>query len=328
MLLRVGHLAVEIKPIHQLEHLLEHLPLGTVQLAGVLPAAQHQHQVVVLAEIVRTAEHFHQGRDVLAVVGATDRQHRRLGGIAQKRLQQRFDGGFVAVRIAVRFGRMELMGIHAGGNHPGLGHPKAAVASVLMLQFLTRAGDHQVGVGEGEFLGVDAPRHGGLLIDLAEIQTGSQQATTLLPPQGMAGEHQGKAETTAQEGADEARIGVVGMDPIGKARLGQQGFGQGVGQFLQVGPEQFLAQIAARTEGKPTDGQIGFHPLQGLGVVAGNTAIVDQPGDHLHPLHLRTGGQATGQLQDIDGLAAGVGITAELQVMAAKQAMEVEVEKV
>ncbi len=40
VLLGIGHRSVEIKAIHQLKQLLEHLPLGALQLAGVLATAQ------------------------------------------------------------------------------------------------------------------------------------------------------------------------------------------------------------------------------------------------------------------------------------------------
>ena len=50
MLLGVRHGSVKIVSIHQIKHLLEHIPLLFVQLARILPTTQHQHQVVAVAQ--------------------------------------------------------------------------------------------------------------------------------------------------------------------------------------------------------------------------------------------------------------------------------------
>jgi len=64
---------------------LEHLPLLLLQLAGVVAAAQQQHEVVLPAQALRAAKHLHQRRNVLAVIGPADGEDRRFGRIAQKR---------------------------------------------------------------------------------------------------------------------------------------------------------------------------------------------------------------------------------------------------
>ena len=50
VLLGVGHPAIQIEAIHQLEHLLKQLPLLLLQGGGILTAAEHQHQVVALPQ--------------------------------------------------------------------------------------------------------------------------------------------------------------------------------------------------------------------------------------------------------------------------------------
>ena len=50
MLLRVRDGAVEVIAIDKIEHLLEHLPLLLLQLSGIVPTPQHQHEVVAVAQ--------------------------------------------------------------------------------------------------------------------------------------------------------------------------------------------------------------------------------------------------------------------------------------
>ena len=101
---------------------------------------------------------------------------------------------------------------------------------------------------------------------------------------------------------------------------------QGIGEFIEMGPEQLLPQVARRTAGKAADPGIRGDRLQRSGVVGGEAPVTDQPGGHLHLSHLRTGGQGPHQLQDVGGLTAGVGIAAQLQVTGSKQTVQVQVQ--
>ena len=83
--LGIGHLAVEVIAIHQVKHLLEHLPLLLLQLAGILTTSQHQHQVVAFTQHGRATKGLHKGRDVLAADRPGNRQQWRQLRIAQKR---------------------------------------------------------------------------------------------------------------------------------------------------------------------------------------------------------------------------------------------------
>ena len=116
------------------------------------------------------------------------------------------------------------------------------------------------------------------------------------------------------------------MNPVRKTRLGLQMLHQAVGQPVQVGPEQLLAQVTTRAEGEAADQQIRQHGLQGPGVIHGEAAVVEEAADHLHPFHFRADRQTPGQLEHVGGLAAGIGITAEFQVLATEQAMELEMQ--
>ena len=218
---------------------------------------------------------------------------------------------------------MELAAVHAGGNHLGEVRPEAAVSAVLAVTLLGRAGHHQMGMGQGQLLGIDALGHGVLLLDLPDLQACGHQPPALFPAQGMAREHQGDAQPAAQEGAHIAGVGVVGMDPVGQPGLGQQPFAERVSQLLEMGPEQLLAQVAGRTEGNALDRGAGGDRLARAGVVGGDPAVTDQTGDHLHPIHLRTGSQGPGQFEHVGGLAAGVRIAAQFEVTGSQQPVQV-----
>ena len=48
MLLGIGNTAVEVVAINKIKHLLKHIALLFLHLAGILPTAKHQHQIVAL----------------------------------------------------------------------------------------------------------------------------------------------------------------------------------------------------------------------------------------------------------------------------------------
>ena len=88
MLLGIGDAPIEIEAIHQLENLLKLIALLLLHGAGILAAAEHQHQVVALLQQSRAAIGLHQGRHVFAAHGPADAEQRRLRRLPQKRIQQ------------------------------------------------------------------------------------------------------------------------------------------------------------------------------------------------------------------------------------------------
>ena len=268
------------------------------------------------------AEGLHQGRNVLAGIGTAEGEQGRQGGL----LQQRRQHGRHRRLPAAAPGRIEHPGIHPRRNHPGPFRPEVGVVGVLALQLLAGAGDHQTAVGQGQLLGRNPPLQGIERIELGRIEAGIDQAATLLAAQRMGGEHQRQAEALLQPRSHIARIGIVGMDPIGQARGRQQAGDQLLHQPIKMGPELLLGQIAGGTEAVATDAQTGLHKLQGPGVIGVNPGILDQPGEHLDPIQFRTGGEGAGQLEHIGSLATGIGIATQFQIVAAKQPMQMEME--
>ena len=223
---------------------------------------------------------------------------------------------------------MEPLGVHARGDHRSLLRLKAVVAGVLLLGLLLRARDHQGRLGQGPLLGIDATANGIGLLDLLMGQPALEQAPLFLAAEGMAGEDQGDTKPLGDQRPHIAGIGVVGMDPIRPLRLGRNVRRDGIGHLIEIGPEQFLAQIAPRTAGQAHDVGPAGQRLMGLGVIGGDPLVLNQPGNDVDALHLRASRQSLGQLKHVGGLSTGIRITSKLQVMAAKQAMQMEMQQV
>ena len=104
----------------------------------------------------------------------------------------------------------------------------------------------------------------------------------------------------------------MGMDPIRQTLLLGEVAGETAHQIIQMGPEQFLAQIAARTKRQTPDQGPRADHFGGLGVIRCNSLVVDLTRDHLHPIHRLMGRQNPRQFEHIGGLPTRIRITPEL----------------
>ena len=118
-----------------------------------MAATKNHNQVVVLTKPLRSGKHLKQSWDVLAVVGATNRQQGRSLGVAQERSYQGMVGNFRCGSHGMKQGR-----IHTGGNHRGSIWPELVIAGVLVIEFVLGTGNHQLGLGQGPLLGFNSAR--------------------------------------------------------------------------------------------------------------------------------------------------------------------------
>jgi len=141
-------------------HLGQHLPplAPTGEAGGRIP--HHQHQIVMALQDAGSAESLQQGGNVLAAVGTADRQERRTVGLLKLGLKMGLQSGARALLLHSGPGGIEAACVHPRWNHPGPLWPEASVMGILLLQFLKGTGDHKRSLGEGEFLGLDAPLEG------------------------------------------------------------------------------------------------------------------------------------------------------------------------
>jgi len=223
---------------------------------------------------------------------------------------------------------MEGCGVDPRGDHLRQVGMEVAIAGVLHRRLLAGAGHHQAGGRQGVLFGGDAPVHGVVLVELVRVLPQVQQPPSLFPTQGMTGEHKRNAQTPLQLCPHPAGIGVVGVDPVRAALLAGDVQHQPVDELLQVGPEQLLAQVPAWAEGQPQQAGAGMQRLALHRVVRADPAVLDAAGDHLQPIHLGLLGQGPRQLEHVGGLATGVGITPQLQIVATDQAMQMQMEQI
>lgn len=136
---------------------------------------------------------------------------------------------------------MEASCIHTGRNHLGTLRLEASIAGILFVALLLRAGDHEIGMGQRQFLGVNAPADRIRLFDLLVITTGREQSAQFLATEGMPREHEGNPEPTTHQCTHVASIGVMGVDPVRAILRNLKVTNQLVSQLVEVGPELFLA---------------------------------------------------------------------------------------
>ena len=143
----------------------------------------------------------------------------------------------------------------------------------------------------------------------------------------MTGEDKRNAQALADQGTDQTSIGVMGMNPVDPLAGLTQVVHQLISELLEMGPEQFLAQIAPWTKRKTEDACTGGNGLLPLAVVNRQLAIVDLTGDHIDLIDFRPQGKTACQLQDVEGLTSGVGITAKLKIARAEQTVQMQMQQ-
>ena len=204
---------------------------------------------------------------------------------------------------------MEAAGIHPGWHHHRPAGNKTVVAAVLLFRLLLRAGDHQGSLGEGALLRINAAADGIGVLDLVVGHATGQQAALLLAAERMPREQQGNPQPLRHQGPHIPGIGVMGVNPIRATLLGGDVRNHRIGQLIEMGPQQLLAQVAPRPARQANNAGAAAQLLSGFGVVGGHPLVVNQPGDDFHAIHLRPSGQAADQLKDVGGLPTGICIT-------------------
>ena len=109
---------------------------------------------------------------------------------------------------------METAGIHARRNHLGTIRLEPAVTGILLIRFLAGAGDHQIGMGQGELLGINAPADRKRLLDLIVVSATGEQAAQLFAAQRMACKNKGNSQAPTNQCSHIASVGVVGVNPV------------------------------------------------------------------------------------------------------------------
>ena len=217
--------------------------------------------------------------------------------------------------------------INTGRNDFRLVSAELPITAVLMIGFLTGAGDHEFGLGQGLFLGLNPAADGIGLIDLFSIATSGHQSSQLLPTQGVAGEDQGKTQSLTDQSTHKTGIGIVGMNPVDRLTCLRKVLHQLVGQIFQMGPKQLLAEITLGSKWKSKNARARGNGLNRLAVSHIHSTVLNQPGDHIDLLNLGALSQAANQIEYVQRLATGVGITTELKITGPEQTVKMQMQQ-
>ena len=136
--------------------------------------------------------------------------------------------------------------------------------------------------------------------------------------------YQRDAQQVGESHPDVAGIGIVAVDQCGQPTLFLQQVGQVVAETLQVIPELFLGKVFPGTAGYAHDARSLSQRLDLPGVLRIDGGIVYQPGHQVDLLNVGVQGQRPGQVDHVLGLAPGIGVAPQFQLVGAYQPMHAQ----
>jgi hypothetical protein len=250
--LRQRHLAVQVVAVEQQQEFREHLALVVLHGSNVLADAGEDRQVGQLLELGILAVGRDEALDVLALVGARDRQDQGLLGVGEEAgdlALHAFAGAAdvvarVEALLVVAQVRVEALDGDARRKHLEGGGGRGVVELVALLDLVAGRGDDDVRVGEHALLDVDAVKQVVARLHRVGIDPGAAQHVALVAAQAVSGEHQRHPEARGELVRDVAGVGVVPVDEVGEATLVAEQPHRGGHQLVEVGPQRLLAAVA------------------------------------------------------------------------------------
>ncbi len=219
---------------------------------------------------------------------------------------------------------MKLLEIGARRYHRHAVGIVVVVQTVLFFDLVVRAGDHQVGVGQNLFFGIDASADVVGALDRFARQAAGEQAFTLVASKRVAGMHQRCGEQVRQAYADVAGIGVVTVNDIGCAVFLVQPVHQVVHEAVEMIPELLFRDVLIGTGFDPHDARLVGESFDGLRIVVADVFVDDAASDQIDLVDLIAFGECARQVDDIFGLPTGVGVAPEFQIVAADQPVDAD----
>ena len=140
----------------------------------------------------------------------------------------------------------------------------------------------------------------------------------------MTGVYQRDAEVVGQAHADIAGVGVVAVDQIGNSGLFAQPVGQVVHETVEVIPQLFFADVLWGSGVDADDPCLVRQRFDWNGVVVADGGVRHAAGHQIDAFHVWTRGQCPGQIDDVFGLSPSIGVTTQLQVLAADKPVNAE----
>lgn len=131
----------------------------------------------------------------------------------------------------------------------------------------------------------------------------------------MAGIDQRDTELVGNTGANIAGVGIVIVDYGRIPGLSFEIIKGRVGKVIQTIPEQLFCQIALLTTVDAHDLDIVSEPFKGLSVISTDRMVNHPTSQQVNMAGIRILPESPRQFHHLFGLAAGVGIASELQVV-------------
>ena len=133
--------------------------------------------------------------------------------------------------------------------------------------------------------------------------------------------HQRNAEQVGQPDADITGVRIVTVHQVRHPRLPVQPRREVVHEAVEVVPQGLFRDVLVGAGGDADDARFVRQLLERLAVVAADHRIFDAAGDQVDLGDVVAAGEGMRQIDDILCLSTGVGVSAELEVMAPDQAM-------
>lgn len=192
----------------------------------------------------------------------------------------------------------------------------------MAIDFLAGAGADDVGGFEAEFFGFDADGEVVFAFDVFLAESGFDEAFAFAASERVAGEGKGDPENGGDLASDVAGIGVVGVDEIGHAFFAAQPCEGAIDEGIEVAPDNFFAQVAARAGFDAVDGGTVSEVFVDAGVVVADFGVEHAAGDQCGSRDAFIAGEGLDEFEDVEALATGVGIASEFEVFAADEPVE------
>ena len=198
------------------------------------------------------------------------------------------------------------------------------VEPILLIDFVGAGNDHPRCGTQGNFLGLDLV----LGFDDLAADPRSEQSLTLDAPERMACMYQRETQKAGKPATDIAGIRVMAVDEMGQPVLCLQ-IGQGVvGEGIQMIPKRLLLDIGFGPGINAHNVRLGAENFLDLRIIRVNLRIHDPAGHQIDARHFGQFRQGTDQFDHIKGLAAGIGIPTQFEIVTPNQSVDADHQEV
>lgn len=319
MALGERHLAPEIVAVQVHQQVVQDAPRAALEFADIVALPGNDGEVRHLLQLRIGPVGRHQTGEVLGRHRPRDGEDQRLLGGGEKAIDD--PRGLPARPVPTR--RREPGGVGAGRNDRDAPGALGLVEPVLLVGLLLSTGDEERGVSQDLLLDGDAASEVEAALEGLGLAPRGQESRALHASERVTRVDEGHPEEQGDLDPDVTRIAIVCVDHVGDAVLRAQQVQRAVDHLVEVPPQRLLTDVLPRgAEGETQDAGALGQTLLRLCVVFGDIGIVDETGEQIDLCDVGPAGQGASELDDVGGLAAGVGVASELEIVAAKKTVD------